>query len=118
MFFLFCLLLSRLGRLKKKGCRGAMAVEEEEAAAVVVDEAVEVMCKLRQGEEEEEYLGNIMLESGKEGLRCRFAWAASSVEEVAASCDPHRKTVTCRCNPEVRFMLGFFSGAPFCLSLR
>ncbi len=93
-----------------------MAVEEE-AAAVVVDEAVEVMCKLRQGEEEE-YLGNIMLESGKEGLRCRFAWAASSVEEVAASCDPHRKTVTCRCNPEVRFMLGFSVAPRFaCLSV-
>jgi hypothetical protein len=88
-----------------------MAVEE--AAAVVVDEAVEVMCKLRQGEEE--YLGNIMLESGKEGLRCRFAWAASSVEEVAASCDPHRKAVTCRCNPEVRFMLGFSVAPPVLL---
>jgi hypothetical protein len=72
-------------------------------AAVVVEEAVEVMCKLKQGED---YLGNIVLESGNEGLRCRFAWTAR-VEEVAASFDAHRKGVTCRGDPEVSSCLEF-----------
>jgi hypothetical protein len=40
------------------------------------------------------------LESGNEGLRCRFAWTAR-VEEVAASFDAHCKGVTCRGDPEL-----------------
>jgi hypothetical protein len=88
-WFCFVLLASR---------RGAMA-----DAAVVVEEAVEVMCKLKQGED---YLGNIVLESGNEGLRCRFAWTAR-VEEVAASFDAHCKGVTCRGDPEVSSCLDF-----------
>ena len=59
-------------------------------------EGVEVTCKVM----DEDYLGSITLESGREGLRCRFAWN-SKTTEVPAQCSGQNKVVKCQCDSEV-----------------
>lgn len=54
---------------------------------------VEVTCKVQ----DEEHLGNVTLESGREGLRCRFAWNASVADFPA---QPQNKGVNCHCSSE------------------
>lgn len=64
---------------------------------------VEVLCKVQ----DQEYLGNVTLESGREGLRCRFAWS-TNVAEFPAN-QRENKDVQCRCSPEVNGPHSFFS---------
>jgi hypothetical protein len=59
-------------------------------------EEVEVTCKVK----DEEYLGNVTLESGREGLRCRLAWSTNVADFPAQS--EQNKDVKCCCSLEVR----------------
>lgn len=55
---------------------------------------VEVLCKVQ----DPEYLGNVTLESGREGLRCRFVWSANVADFPANQRE--NKDVQCRCSSE------------------
>jgi len=59
-------------------------------------EDLEVLCKVQ----DEEYLGNVTLESGRDGLRCRFAWS-TNVADFPARSNQHNKDVKCCCSAEV-----------------
>ncbi|KAG0559408.1 hypothetical protein KC19_10G102300 [Ceratodon purpureus] len=59
-----------------------------------VEEDVEVTCKVK----DEEYLGNVTLESGREGLRCRFAWSTNVADFPAQT--QQNKDVKCCCSSE------------------
>jgi hypothetical protein len=76
-----------------------MAANNEIAGAHDVASAgseVEVICKVQ----DEEYLGNVTLESGREGLRCRFAWSTTMADFPVQS--EQNKDVKCCCSSEVR----------------
>lgn len=55
---------------------------------------VDVLCKVR----DEEYLGNVTMESGRKGLRCRFTWS-TNVADFPARSQPN-KDVKCCCSAE------------------
>lgn len=58
-------------------------------------EDLEVLCKVQ----DEEYLGNLTLESGRDGLRCRFAWS-TNVADFPARSSQLTKDVKCSCSAE------------------
>lgn len=58
---------------------------------------VDVLCKVR----DEEYLGNVTMESGRKGLRCRFTWS-TNVADFPARSQPN-KDVKCCCSAEVSY---------------
>lgn len=77
------------------GC-STNGVENMKTPVAGGEKDVEVVCKVQ----DEVHLGNVTMESGREGLRCRFAWS-SNVADFPARPEPSKDLVSCYCSTEV-----------------